>query len=462
MKGTTYRRCGCKDARGKPLNQNCPKLSGRHGTWVLDTRIDVTGKDGRRLKRGGFEKQKAAQAALEHVHDLVKLAADDDRMRRRIGDLIFDKSKRGGQLPSVEEIRRRLGAGEDIAASGQTVSEWLEEWHALKKRRLKKTTLSGYRQHIDHFLTPLLGEIARDKLRPEHVMHMFDRIDEWNDEVRAARKEKREYRLPDDVRQRKRIVGVATQHRILATLRSAYTTAVRRPGGITWNPCTAVELPPAKKSQRTVWSPEQVVTYLDGTADDRLGGLYRAVLLRGLRRGEVLGVREEDLDDDDMGATIAQTILEVSNEIFVDTPKSEAGHRWVGWDEGTRDAIRARRRARRRERLAAGEAWQEHGLIWCQEDGTPLPPHQVSWWFRRHAELLGLPVIRLHDGRHTAATLGLEAGLDIKIVSDQLGHSDTSTTRDLYTHVRKVVHKEAAGTIVQLLETKSKAAETGS
>ncbi|MUN41504.1 site-specific integrase [Actinomadura litoris] len=458
-KGTVYKRCGCKDPdTGKPLNGRCPGLAGRkHGTWTIDVHIDTTAKAGRRLKRGGYQTKTKGEAALDTIRDLIKLAADDDRSRRRIGDLIFTATKRGGALPTPTEIRRRLGVGAELAAPSTTVAEWLNEWFA-GRLDLKRSTKNGYRHTIDKFLIPLLGDLPRDKLTVEHIVGMFDRIGEWNEEIVAARKEGRSYDLPDDVRQRKRFVGIATQHRILATLSSAYSDAVLRPGMLDWNPAKAVRLPPEKRDPRRVWGPEQVGQFIRATATDRLGLLYRIVLLRGLRRGEVCGLRWQDLDSDDGGAKIVQTILEIRGEIVADTPKSDAGERWVAFDAETVELIRGLRRARRRERFAAGQNWQEHDLMFCQEDGAPLRPSQVSASFQQHAALAGLPVITLHEGRHTAATLALESSLDIKIVSDQLGHSSTTITQNLYTHVRKVIHKEAAAQVVRILSGASTSA----
>lgn len=460
LKGSIYKRCGCKDPdTGKPLNSRCPKLEKRrHGSYTLDVRIDTTDKTGRRLKRGGYATSTAAQNALEQVRDLVKLGADDTRMRRRIGDLIFTRSKRGGELPTVEEIRRRLGAGADINAPSATVAEWLEEWIS-GKRRLKESTRVSYRSHMDNYLIPMLGDIPRDKLRVEHIAGLFDTIEEWNEEVRAAKRERRRPVLPDDHRSRKLVVSNATQHRILATLRNAYNAAVKRPGMIDWNPCLAVELPPETRDPAAVWGPDEVREFLEKTAEDRLAALYRIILLRGPRRGEAIGIRWTDLDEDDAGATIAQTILEFSGKVVFDTPKTRAGERWVSLDARTAEMIGEMRQRQRRERFAAGDAYADHGLVFCQEDGMPLNPGWVSWYFRRLTEAAELPRIKLHEGRHTAATLALEAGIDIKVVSDQLGHSTVGITQDLYTHVRRAVHEGVAEKVVSLLERR---AEKGS
>lgn len=454
-KGTVYKRCGCKDLdTGKPLNQHCPRLpQQRHGAWMLDARIDTTDKPRRRLKRGGYPTKKEAEAALGQIRDLARLAGGDKRMLGRIGDLVFERSKRRGALPSEADVRRKLGAGADLAAPDATVAEWLEEWFAGKRGK-KLSTRTLYRGHIDHYLRPLLGDIPRDKLRVEHVSGLFDTIEEWNDEVRAAKKEGRDPYLPDDPRKIHRVVGVATQHRILATLRAAYNAAVKRPGMIDWNPCLAVELPPETRDPARVWSPEQVVVFLEHTAPHRLGLLYRIVLLRGLRRGEALGLLRADLSKDRRRVKVWQTVLHVAGKIVIDTPKTRAGERTLSLDSGTAELIPAHLRMLKRERLAAGEAYQDHGLLFCREDGTPYSPDAVSKDFQKQAAAAGLPVIRLHEARHTAATLALEAGLDIKIVSDQLGHSTTRITQDLYTHVRQAVHDEAAETVLNLLPEK--------
>ncbi|HEY3688128.1 MAG TPA: site-specific integrase [Streptosporangiaceae bacterium] len=464
MKGI-IKRCYCRDEAGKELGARCPDLEKRHhGTFMFSVRVDTTAKPHRLLKRAGYATQTAASDGRDHVRQLVKLAGADDAVRRRIGDLIFERSKRGGELPTVEDVRRRLGVGADLDAPSATVAEWLESWLA-GKRRLKDSTRRAYRQHLDNFLMPLLGQIPRDRLTPEHIGSVFDTIEEWNAEIRAAHSENRAPHLPDDRRKRKKITGVATQHRILATLRNAYNAAVKRPGMIDWNPCLAVELPPETRDPARVWSPDQVVAFFDAATSERLAVAYRLVLLRGLRRGEVCGLRwtDVDLDGEHPTATIAQTLLEYGGHIHLDTPKTRAGERVVSLDKGTAAALRAHRTAQRREQLAAGPAWTDYDLVFCCEDGRPLSPETVTDTFRRIARGAGLPVIRLHEGRHTAASLGLEAGLDIKIVSDQLGHSTTRITSDLYTHVRRAVASDAAEKIVALLpEGAAKTQDTGS
>ncbi|WP_055480879.1 tyrosine-type recombinase/integrase [Sphaerimonospora mesophila] len=450
MKASYSKRCGCTDPEtGKPVGSRCPRLSSRrHGTHGFTTRLDTTGQRARQLKRFGFLTQKAAKDAFDHVCDLVKLARDDEAMRRRIGDLIFE-CKRGEPFPDVEEVRRKLKLGVDLAASIGTVAELLEDWYASKRAK-KESTRRGWRQHLDHYLIPQLGDIPLDRLRAAHIDGLFDTIEEWNAEIRAAAEEKRAPHLPGDVRERHKVTGIATQHRIFATLRNAYNWAVKR-RMVEFNPCLGVELPPEERDPARVWSPEQVGTFLDATEDDPLGLLYRIVLLRGLRRGEACGLRWDDLDLAAGHAKVAQTVLQLGGRIVIDTPKSKAGNRVVSLDAETVALLKAHHNAQRRERFAAGDTYQDHGLMFPRSDGRPLPPDRVTERFKQLAKGAGLPVIKLHEARHTAASLGLEAGLDVKVVSVQLGHSTTTITRDLYQHVRQAVLDDAAEKVVALI-----------
>ena len=119
-----------------------------------------------------------------------------------------------------------------------------------------------------------------------------------------------------------------------------------------------------------------------------------------------------------------------------------------------------RTRARTSIRSAAGPAWRDDDWIFCRPDGSHVPPAWLLARFRELAEAAGLPPIKLHEGRHTAATLGLESGVDLKTVSDQLGHSGIGITADLYTHVRRARHDEAAERVAQLLFPIKTAEET--
>jgi len=454
MKGSTFKRCTCPEGR------KCPRLKERrHGIWGYDRRV-LTSTGTRTLRRNGFDTQKAAEAALERVNDLIKLAGGDKRLEARIGDMVFAQSRRGGELPAVEDVRRRLGLRRDLAAS-ETTAEWLETWYAGKRAK-RDSVKRSYRMHLDTWLIPQLGEIPLDRLNTEHIAAMLDQIEAFNAEIRSAAAEDRAPVLPGDVRSRPRVTGPETQRRIVATLRNALNEAVRQ-RRITWNPCSGIELPEAAERDTLVWSPSQVGAFLEyaDTTGHRLALLYRLILLCGLRRGEAIGARWDDLDGGHL--TIVQTVLQLGGRVAYGKPKTKAGRRMISLPPGIVALLARHREAQQRERWALGEAYEDNGLIFCHEDGSVLHPESVSRSFKALATAAGLPPIKLHEGRHTAASLALEAGLDVKVVSAALGHSGTQITRDLYQHVRVAVADDAAAAVESLVtRRRASASETGS
>jgi integrase len=401
------------------------------------------------LRRLGFATKGEADKAAMQVWDLIRLGGADAGTQQRIGDLIFRATARGGQLPSVEDVRRRLGLRRELDAS-ETFGEAWAAWLA-GRRKARDSYANTLEQHGRNWLLPVLADVALDRLTGEHCAMVFGRIDMFNEEIEAAREAERKPVLPGDVRGRTRYTGVATQHRIYGVLRKFLNDQWRRAHKIPFNPIYMVELETETRVAPLVWDPDQVARFLDFTADDRLACLWRFVLLRGFRRGEICGLADADVDAARAAVTVNVALVQVGGKLVWGRPKSKAGERVVGLDKGTVEAVRVHRILRKRERLAAGEAWADSGRMFTDELGEPLHPDYVSRRFRELATEAGLPVIKFHAARHTAATLALEAGVDIKIVSEQLGHSTTRITQDLYQHVRHQVHVDSAEKVVDLL-----------
>lgn len=206
-----------------------------------------------------------------------------------------------------------------------------------------------------------------------------------------------------------------------------------------------------KPSPVMVWTPEQTATFLDFVEQDRLYVLWRLIAFRGTRRGEGCGVRWEDHSAKARSLAIATQLVQDGWEVHEGTPKTGSGIRLIALDEATNQDLLSHKARQQREREAWGEGWQDTGRISTQEDGSLLHPGKVSDLFGRLVEAAGLPPIRLHDLRHVAATLMLAAGVDIKVVSETLGHSDTRITRDIYQSVLDDLARDAAEKVVQLV-----------
>ncbi len=119
----------------------------------------------------------------------------------------------------------------------------------------------------------------------------------------------------------------------------------------------------------------------------------------------------------------------------------------IALDPDTTAVLSDHRRRQLEERLAAGPAWNEDGLVFCWEDGSPIHPHNPTRWFRKLTDELDLPHIRLHGLRHTYATVALKAGIDVKVLSARLGHASTTITRERYQHVTPEMDAEAAAVV---------------
>ena len=248
MSGSTFKRC--------PHGKGCPDLvKRRHGSWFWAIRLD-TGTGRQLVRRGGFPLERDAAAQLERVRELIALAGADDDARRQIGDMITERTLRGGQLPDADTVRRRLALGADPGSPGVTLGEWLDSW--LKgRRKLRESVVRSYRSHIELWLKPNLGHIPLERLRAPHIDELFDTIERINAEITGQRAAGRAWIAPaGDVRKSPTVVGIATQHRIFATLRAARNAAVRQ-RQIPFNPAMGVELEPETRSEAPRWAPRK-------------------------------------------------------------------------------------------------------------------------------------------------------------------------------------------------------------
>ncbi len=466
MPGTVNRRCHCKDPETrKELGSACPlRKQSKHGEWEYRDRL--TASDGRRsYRRGGFTRRTDAEEHGRKVHNLIALAHDEPYDTARVGDLLFSL-KRGAPLPEPDEIRRKLGLRGDLATS-VTLASWLDQWLDAKKR-LKESTQERYEIAVRLYLKPMLGHIPLDRLRAEHVDEMVDRIDEWNAEIADARAQGRQPEIENHTRLRYQVIKNNTIRRNLEVLRNALNHAIKKRRISPPNVLYAVDWPPPDDVETTVWSPQQVAEFLDfiDGKGQALRAMFQTVLFHGPRRGEVLGARWSDLDPATGILEIRKTRVSLVGRVVDSTPKTKAGRRVLHLDPATRDLLLALRASQDETKEALGEAYEDNDLIFCKPDGRPWFPDHVSRMWRNAVRKAGLPPLRLHEGRHTAATLALEAGIDIKIVSKRMGHSTTTFTQNRYQHVRPPVLDEASAKVIDLVERQRRrsgdaAGETG-
>jgi integrase len=413
MRGSVSKRCSCPPAYSARGERMACKI--RHGSWSYvadDGRDPKTGRR-RQVKRGGFATKGEAEQALAELVDGVSKGATTHDER-------------------------------------QSVRVFLETWLADKERNgLRPTTVRSYRQHVDQFFVPAFGHLRLRELRPGHVEAMLADL-----------------ATPKDGQRRR--IGPASARRIHATLRSALATAVRR-RLLSWNPAVGIELPTVNRPKVRPWEPGDLGAFLDKVAADPFGSVFEVIAATGLRRGEALGLRWDDIDLEASRLTVRQQLVHVTSDepcpycarqhkmASFGRPKTASGEdRVVDLDSGVIGVLMAHRLHQDAQRAEWGPAYSDHGLVFPREDGTPWPPERLTKVFGKLVADSGLRRIRLHDLRHGQASLMLAAGVPMAVVSKRLGHSTIGITADTYSHLLEGVGRDAAERAAALIPRQPK------
>jgi integrase len=231
----------------------------------------------------------------------------------------------------------------------------------------------------------------------------------------------------------------STVHRIHATVHRALRDAVRW-GHLDVNAADLCNPPRARLTETRCWSAEDLRAFLGAVRNDELRVLWTFLAMTGVRRGEALGLRWVDVDLGKGHAAITQTLIVVGGVVQLSQPKTRRARRVIALD-----GVTARLLARHRRR------WGRHSLVFSRQDGTPRNPGAVTKRFAALVRGAGMPPIRLHDLRHTNATLALRAGVHPKVVSERLGHATVTITLDLYSHAVETLQQEAAARVSALV-----------
>jgi integrase len=199
------------------------------------------------------------------------------------------------------------------------------------------------------------------------------------------------------------------------------------------------------RAEKRAWTPEQADAFLISTRDHRMHALYVLALTTGMRQGELLGLRWSDIDWN-AGTLAVRRALQWQRGIrlaFVE-PKTARSRRKIHLSQTPLTALRAQKDRQAFDRHNTGSAWTDNALVFWNAVGEPLSPTNETKRFQRAGVAAGVPPIRFHDMRHTAATILLAKGVHVKVVSEMLGHSTITLTLDTYSHVIPAMHGDAA------------------
>ncbi|WP_434075967.1 site-specific integrase [Moorella naiadis (nom. illeg.)] len=228
----------------------------------------------------------------------------------------------------------------------------------------------------------------------------------------------------------------------------------RESGLILQNPVEAAKPPRHPKKKVQPLNPEQVKRLLETAKGDTLYPAFLLALGTGLRRGEILGLRWQDLDLQKGTLQVRQSLIRTREGFKFEEPKTEKSRRQIPLPPSVVAALKRHKAWVNQNKLIFGSDYEDHDLVFPVENGRPRDPKGFADHFNRLLDKAGLPHIRLHDLRHTHATLLLLEGVHPKVVQERLGHSTVSITLDIYSHILPGLQEKAAERIDGLLRSK--------
>ena len=320
-------------------------------------------------------------------------------------------------------------SGRAVMRSQQTVAQFVDQWHAGVKPALRDTTWVNYRNYLDYYVIPIIGQTRLQDLTALRLNLLY-----------AHLLEKGRVRTPGGLAPK----TVQNVHRMLhRALRDAVKWNL-----LPRNVAEDAEPPRVRRPKPTIWTPAELGRFVQHVHADRFRALWLLVATTGLRRGELAGLQRDDIDLQHGTVTPSRPRVVAAGRAVESDAKTRAGERSLALDPTTWEALRA-----------YVDRWDEEGELLGQDTrllfvwpiGQALHPDTITTLFHRHCDTAALPRIRLHDVRHSYATAALKAGVAPKIISERLGHSTVAFTLQTYTHVIAGMDQDAARAVADLI-----------
>lgn len=341
----------------------------------------------------------------------------------------------GTDRTEAEKLVARLAAerdGRNDEARSLTFGAYLTgHWLPAKRRTLATSTYRGYVHKTQRHILPALGRKRLRRLRPEDLERLYDSMLHPTNGDRA--------------------LAPKTVYEVHLVIRGALDHAVRR-GLVSRNVAIAATAPKLRsiaKVEQRAWTAKELQAFLRAAAGHRLFPAMWLSAVTGMRRNELLGLQWGDLDRTHARLSINRGLVAVGYELHQTRGKTRNARRCIDLDATTLAVLDGWRALQAAEYQATGI--DDPGWMFTRPDGQPVHPHSLSQAFERIARRAGVPVIRLHDLRHTAGSLLIAHGIPAKVVSERLGHAKSTFTIETYQHVLPGMQAEAARTMENLI-----------
>ncbi len=340
----------------------------------------------------------------------------------------------GGKKLAEQRLAKLLSErteGTLVVAPRGSLGEYLDTWlQTTAAPSVRARTLDLYTQILARYVRPHLGQARLARLSPVEVRGMLVKLS-------AAGLSPRIVRMAHEVL--RNALEQAVSDRLIVN-NPARARLVRK------------ALPPKPRRQPATVKADQVAIFLDVARADRLGPYFTLLLFSGLRPEEALALRWADLNGNVV--SVHRVLVDASGmPLHFEEPKSATSRRAVALPDIAVQALQEHRRAQAADRLAAGADWRDNDLIFCGRDGEPVRQYTTRETFKKILAAAELPAMRVYDLRHSCASLLLEAGVGLKVVSERLGHSSVALTGDTYAHVAPGLQQQAADALGRLATT---------
>ena len=349
----------------------------------------------------------------------IELGRGPDGKRKRI--IVQFKGNKTEANKKLRELLTAQDHGLSLETSKKApLGVFLERWLSdYAETNTGPRTVQGYREKINGYVIPHLGSVPLVKLTPQHVQSLYAEM------------------LGRGLSPR----TVLHAHRIL---REALSHGLKW-GLLVRNVCDAVDPPKPRRKEMTALDYSEIQRFLDVASGSPYGPLFFLDVYTGLRRGELLGLRWRAIHLAAGTLSVTETIQRVTGRGLMSLePKTDRSRRLVSIPPIAVAVLRGLKVKQREEREAVNREWSESEYVFSHWDGRPFHPDTVSHTFAALVQKAGIPHVRLHDLRHSHATLMMADGINPKIVSERLGHSSVAITLDIYSHVLPGIQEEAA------------------
>lgn len=329
------------------------------------------------------------------------------------------KTKKQAQ-ESCAEMIAELSKGVFVDPKNLSFKDLVEEWLDLSKVRVRDTTFKNYFRAANTRVIPALGEMKVKDINHSVIQKYINNLIEEGLSPRYI-----EYLFT--------IISGATEHGVNTER-------------LIKNPLNNVEVPRPRRSKHVTWTIDEVNRFLHFAKFDN--PIYficlKIAIHTGMRRGEVLGLRWEDINLNDQKISVVQSLVYDDEGFRFSDLKTISSRRLISIDDDLTNEIKKYKAQQNQFKLVLGSEYQDMGLVCCREDGRPIYARTLAIHFDNVIKKANVPKIRLHDLRHTHATILLGLGENPKVVSERLGHSNVSMTLDTYSHVTPDMQKSTA------------------